>query len=107
MKDLLRFNQDYAGTKFNEGFNRDATSKGNKFNWLSGVSGAGQTATGQVASAGTNTSNNVSNLQTGAGNSRAAGIVGGTNAINNTIGNIANNWQQQNTLDQLLRLYGK
>lgn len=103
MKDLLRFNQDYAGTKFNEAFNRDATTKGNMFNWLSGVSGSGQTATGQVSNAGQNMSNNVSNLTTGAGNARAAGIVGGANAINNTIGGVANLWQQNQLLDMLRR----
>lgn len=102
LKNLMRFNTDYAGTKFNEAFNRDQVNKSNQFNWLSGLSGTGQAATNQVASAGANMSNNVGDLMTGIGNARASGYVGQTNAINNTLGNITNNWMQQNMLSQLL-----
>ncbi|MCR4301089.1 MAG: hypothetical protein NUV51_05715, partial [Sulfuricaulis sp.] len=102
LKNLMRFNTDYAGTKFNEAFNRDQAQKGNQYNWLAGISGAGQAATGQVANAGTNTANNVGELMTGAGNARASGYVGATNALSGSLGNITNNWMQQNMLSQIL-----
>jgi len=102
LRNLMRFNSDYGGTKFNEAFNRDQAQKGNQYNWLAGISGAGQSATGQVANAGTNTANNVGELMTGAGNARASGYVGATNALSGSLGNITNNWMQQNMLSQIL-----
>lgn len=102
VKDLLRFNEGLASQRFNEAFNRDQINKTNTFNWLSGLSGTGQTTASQIGSFGANNANTVGNLVTGAGNARAAGIVGGANAVNNTIGNIANNWAQQSMLSQIL-----
>lgn len=101
LKSLTRFGQDYAGTKFNEGFNRDLASKQNLFNMLAGISGTGQTATAQVASAGQNSANNIAALLGQQGNARAAGIVGGVNAWNNAVGNYLQHQQNQNMWNYL------
>lgn len=101
MKALLKYNQDYAGTKYNEGFNRDAANKGNKFSMLAGVSGMGQGATNQVSSLGANSANQISNLYTQGGNARAAGIVGGANAWNNAIGQGIGAYQNKQFMDWL------
>lgn len=101
LKALLRFNNDYAGTKFNEGFNRDSTEKTRIFNMLSGVSGTGQTATGQVASAGTNASNNIANLIGQQGDARAAGVVGSNRAWTDAISNGLQGYQNVSMMNWL------
>lgn len=101
LKALLRFNEDYAGTKYNDAFNRDSSTKQRIYNMLAGISGTGQTATGQVASAGTNATNNITQLLGDQGNARAAGIVGGANAWNNAISQGMNYYQNQNMLKYL------
>lgn len=93
LKELARYGADYGSTKANEAYNRYNTDWTNIYNRLAGVSGAGQTATNAVASARGDLSNNLSNLITGQGNARAAGIVGGANAWGGALGNIANTAQ--------------
>lgn len=109
LKALTRFGNDYGSTKANESYNRFNTDNTNIFNRLSGVSGTGQTATNTVTAAGSNMANNVSDLATGAGNARAAGIVGGANAWANAAGGVnsaMNNYQSNQTLQALLRRNG-
>ena len=101
MKALLRFNQDYAGTKFNEAYNRDASQRDRIYNMLAGISGTGQNATAQVASAGANATGNIANLLGQQGNARAAGIVGGANAWNSAIGQGLQYQQNQNMMNWL------
>lgn len=94
LKALTRFGQDYASGEFGSIYNR-----------LAGVSGAGQTATGQNQASGTNMANNVSNLATEGGNARAAGIVGGANAWGSGVSGVAgaaNNYQNNEILRKLL-----
>lgn len=101
LKALTRYANDYGSTKANESFNRFNTENTNIYNRLAGVSGAGQTATGQVASAGTNASNQVIGALGDAGNARAAGIVGGANAWGNALNAGANAYQNQQYLNLL------
>lgn len=108
LKALTRFGNDYGSTKANESFNRYNTQNDSIFNKLSGVSGTGQVATGQVAAAGANMANNVGASLEGAGNARAAGIVGGANAWGGAINNVAgamNNYQSNQRLNALLARY--
>jgi hypothetical protein len=105
LKALTRFGNDYGTTKAEGSYNRFNTDSTNIYNRLAGVSGAGQTATGSVTTAGTNMANNVSDLTTQAGNARAAGIVGGANAWNNAfsgVNNAYNNYNTNKTLQALL-----
>lgn len=105
LKALTQFGNDYGSTKANESYNRFTNDQGNIYNKLAGISGTGQVATGQVAAAGTSAANNISNDITGAGNARAAGIVGGANAWGNAATNANagyNNYQSNKRLDALL-----
>lgn len=109
LKALTRFNSDYASTKANDAYNRFTNDQNNTFNKLSGISGTGQVATNQVASAGTNNVNAVSGALTDAGNARAAGIVGGANAWGNagaSANNSINNYQNSQLLQKLLAQQG-
>lgn len=83
LKALTKFGNDYGSTKANESFNRFNTNQGNKYNRLAGISGAGQQAVNQVGAQGMSAAQQTGELQTQAGNARAAGIVGGANAWGN------------------------
>ncbi len=109
LKALTQFGNDYGSTKANESYNRFNATNDSIYNKLAGVSGAGQQATGQVNAAGANMANNVSNSLEGAGNARAAGIVGGANAWGGAAGgvnNALNTYQSNQTLQALLRRNG-
>lgn len=109
LKALTRFGNDYGSTKAEGAYNRYNTDNTNVYNRLAGVSGAGQTATNTVTTAGMNSANNISNLQTGIGNARAAGIVGGANAWGGAmsgVNNAYNNYQNRSIVDRILNRGG-
>jgi hypothetical protein len=99
---LSRFNQDYAGTKFNEGFQRDLATKQNKFNQLFALSTAGQNAATQTGYQGMNAATNAGNAIMQGANASAAGTVGVANAVQGGLSQGINMWQQQRQLDQYL-----
>ena len=89
IKQAARYNQDYAGTKFNEAWNRDQTAKGNMLNNLLGITGRGQTSVGQVNSAGMQYGNTAGNNLIGAGDARAAGSIARGNALTSALNGAA------------------
>ena len=102
VKELLRYNQDYAGTKYNDAFNRDLTNRTTTYNMLSGTSGGGQTAANTLATTGANTAGTIGNLVTSGANARGAAGIAGANAISGAFGNIANTYNQKSILDRIL-----
>lgn len=98
IKAANRFGQDYAGTKFNEAFSRDNTNKSRVANFLTSVSEMGLNAATLTGMAGIKTANNQAQNTIGAGNAAAAGQVGAANAWGNALGQIGNNYQQQQLL---------
>src|SRR6185437_8286527 len=115
---INQFGQDYASNEYGNVYNRALNNyqtnyntyqqqQANTFNRLAAIAGIGQTAAGQLNSAGANTAGNVNSLllNTGgqigqdlnnAGAARASGFVGGANAITGgingstgTLGNLA------------------
>ena len=100
MKDLLRFGQNTASDEFMNAYNRDAANKARKFNFLAGVSGSGQQAANTLVHSGTQLSNNIGNSIAARGNARAAGIVGGANAISGGINNAIQGYQFDRFLDE-------
>lgn len=100
LKAASRFNSDYAGTRYNDAFNRSQTAFGNRWNRLANLAGIGQTANQQTQQAGQNYANMAGQNMMGAANAQAAaGIARGNiygSALNNLVsqGNRANWWQQ-------------
>lgn len=88
-KALARYATDYAGTKYNDAFNRDMASKNQIYNMLAGQAGMGQSTANQVASMGMNTANNVANIGLQSGNAIAAGHVGSANAITDALDGVS------------------
>lgn len=87
LKALLRYGNDYAGTKFNEGFNRNMATKNNIYSMLSGQSGQGANASGMTAGLGANAAGMQGNFLTQGADARAAGMIGGVNSLNAGVGN--------------------
>lgn len=98
---LSTFNQDYAGTKYNDAFARDQASKSQTYGFLSGTSGAGENAAGQVANLGAQNASNVGSLLTSGAAASGAGAVGASNAVTGATGNYLNYTNQSRLIDLL------
>lgn len=110
MKELDRFNQDYAGTKFNEGFNRASstwntnrsaydTNRNTIYSFLTGQSTMGQNSAAQVGTNNQQTANAIGNNLMGAGNAQAAGQVASSNALASGINGAVNSYNSTNNLN--------
>lgn len=106
MKALLKYNQDYAGTKFNEGFNRDATTKNQTYSFLSGQSGQGENAAGMTAGLGANATGAAGNYLTQGADAGASGVVGATNSLTNGVGSYLQYQNNQSMMEYLKTLRG-
>lgn len=71
---------------------------GNFYNRLAGLQGIGANAAAGVGSAAQTTAGNVSNSLADAGNARAAGAIGGANALSGAINNGIGIWSYQQGL---------
>jgi hypothetical protein len=107
MKELDRFNQDYAGTKFNDAFGRAQSTwntnlgaynqnRGALYDMLSGVSRTGQNSAAQVGTSNIASANSIGNAMIGAGNAQAAGTVASTNGLLNGINSAVNSLNTNN-----------
>ncbi len=101
LKDLTRFGQGEASQEYGNAFNRFQVNRSNKLNPLQSLSGAGQTATGQMGQAAQNYAQNAGNLMTQQGNARASGYVGSANGWNNAIGQGMNQYNQMNMMNKM------
>lgn len=112
LKALNRFDQDSASQEYGNAYSRFNNDQTNQYNRLAGVAGSGQTASyllansgnatqNNLSSLGQNTTNNINNNMMGAGNARASGYVGMTNALNNGISQYYNNQQNQDFVQTL------
>lgn len=105
LKALTRFNQDYAGTKYNDAYSRayntDNSNKNRTYNYLSGVSGTGVNAAGVTAGLGANAANAGGGYITNAGDAGAAGSVGAANAIGGGVNSYLNYQNNQDVLKYL------
>lgn len=88
LKEGQRFAQNYAGTSFQAGYDRDAQNKSRVQNFLSSVAGLGQNSAGAVGNIRQNFSNAFGQNTVGAGNAKAAGIMGQANAWGGAINDI-------------------
>lgn len=110
MKELARFNEDYAGTKFNDAFTRAQSTwntnlgaynqnRNTIYNFLTGQSTMGQNSAAQVGASNQQTANAVANNITGAGNANAAASIAGSNALASGINNAVNSYNTSNNLN--------
>lgn len=102
LKAASKYNSDYAGTKFNDAFTRDATNK----NRLASLAGIGQTSANQSASNAmamgnsvgnllTNSANSIAQNQLGVGNARASSYVAQSNVWGDVVNQAASAWMNR------------
>lgn len=88
LKAGTRYAQDYAGTKYNESFNRWNTETTGAYNRLANIAGLGQQAVSQVGSSGANAANQMGSNMIGAGNAGAANALNQGNIYGNALGQL-------------------
>lgn len=98
LKALSRFNSNQASQEYGNAYNRHQNDVSSRFNRLASLAGVGQTATNQTAAAGATAATNGGQFIQNAGTARASGYVGQANAINGTLGSLANNYQLSSML---------
>lgn len=107
MKELSRFNQDYAGTKFDNAFNRSLNTwntnqsayndnRNRIYNFLSGTSSSGQNAATQVGNNAQQVANNVGGNLLASGNAQAASSIASGNALASGLNNAFNSFSSNN-----------
>lgn len=106
LKAASRYNQDYAGTKYNDAFNRDTTNKTNTYNRLTGLTGAGQVSANQVGTAGQNYANNTGNLLTANADAQGAAGISQANTWGDMLTTGANALTRYNEQNKV-RTYGR
>lgn len=110
MKELARFNEDYAGTKFNDAYSRNLSTwntnlgaynqnRNTIYNFLTGQSTMGQNSAAQVGTNNQQTANAVGNNITNAGTAQSAGMVAGSNALQSGINGAVNSYNSTNNLN--------
>lgn len=105
VKAATRFANDYGETKAAGAQQRFMGDKAFTLNSLLGTTNVGQRAVETDANTGMQMATAIGGAQMGAGNARAAGIVGGANAWGNAIGGIGsaiNNYRDNETLKSVL-----
>jgi hypothetical protein len=95
LKDLTKYNQDFASNEYGNAFNRWNINQSNKYNRLANLAGLGQVSTGQLVNAGQNYANqagtNLIASQGIAAGARASGygaLANGLTSGANTIGQL-------------------
>ena len=85
LKALDQYTTGLANTTYGDAYNRYLANSQQQYNQLLGVSQLGESAASQTGNAGTAAANNAGNYLTQAGNASAAGTVGVTNGINQSL----------------------
>lgn len=101
LKGATRYAQDYAGTKFGEGFNRDSANKTRVYNFLTGQQSIGQNAAAQTGNAGMTMASQVGANTTAMGNAQGASQIAQGNAWAGGLNNIAGMYQQNQLMDKI------
>ena len=101
LKGIQRFGQDLASTEYQNAFNRYQAERTGTLNPYQSLAGVGQSTANQLSNMGMNYANQAGEAYQGAANARASGYVGAANAINQGIGNVSNQYYQNQLLNTL------
>ena len=95
-----RYGTDYAGTKYNDAWNRLQGEQTNQVNRLASVAGLGQTGASQVAQSGQQYANNAGNIGMSAANAQGAAGIAQANTWGGIGNNLAGWYYNKNLKDQ-------
>lgn len=102
LKGAARFNQDYAGTKWTDAFNRDSANKTRIYNFLTGQQSIGQNAAAQTGNAGMQAAQTIGSNTTAMGNAAGAAQIAQGNAWGGAFQNAAGAYNQNALMDRIL-----
>lgn len=105
-KDLERFGQEFGTQEYTNAFNRYRTQRNEQVNALRTLAGVGQTSASELGDAGRSYASGAGNAYMAGGRARAAGTVGGANAITGALGQGINYYQQNQLLNAMRPSYG-
>lgn len=103
LKALQRYATDYTGGQAAGSQGRFVGDQTNTYNRLAGVAGMGQNAANMTGTLGANNASTVGGLISAQGNAQGAANIAGGNSIGQAIGGIGNYFNQQQTLDKILK----
>ena len=90
MKGIQRFGQDLASQEYQNAFNRYQVERANRLNPLQSLMGSGQSSANVLTGAAGNLGQGLAQTEMAAGQGRASGYIGASNALNQALGGIAN-----------------
>lgn len=96
-----RYAQDYAGTKYNDAFNREVASRNAQLNPLQSLAGLGQSGANSIAAAGQNAANAISANQTNLGNALGSSYIAKGNALSGALNQGLGWYQNQQRSNQM------
>lgn len=100
LQDIGKYSQGLASNEFQNALGNFRNNQGDIWSRLSGLAGMGQNAATQTGQFGAQAAGQIGENMIGAGNARAAGLVGSANAINTGIGDAYNNYLLSQVLGQ-------
>ena len=101
LKGIQRYGQDMASQEFTNAFNRYQLERTNTLNPYQSMAGQGQSTANTLSNMGQNYANQAGEAYQGAANARASGYVGQANAITGAIGNISNQYYQNQLMNRV------
>ena len=103
LKAAGRYGQDMASQEYQNAYGRFMGNKASNYSMLTGQQAVGQGATNQQGQASQNYGSAAGNAMQSAGAARASGYIGQANALAGGLGQIANNYSQQQMLNKILK----
>jgi hypothetical protein len=103
LRELARYNQDFASNEFSNAFNRFQENRRTRYNQLASLAGLGQQTGIELGRAGAQNAQSISNLIVGGQTAAAAARASGYNAWANALQNASNlplNWWLMSHLPQ-------
>jgi len=101
LKGIQRYGQDMASTEYQNAFNRYQAERTGTLNPYQSLAGVGQSTANTLGTMGMNYANQVGELYQGGANARASGYMGQANAISGAIGNISNQYYQNQLMNRV------
>ena len=101
LKGIQRYGQDMASQEYQNAFNRYQAERSGTLNPLQSLAGVGQSTANTLGTMGMNYANQAGEAYQGAANARASGYVGQANAFGNAIGNISNQYYQNQLMNRV------
>jgi hypothetical protein len=101
LKGIQRYGQDMASQEYQNAFNRYQAERTGTLNPYQSLAGVGQSTANTLGTMGMNYANQVGELYQGGANARASGYMGQANAISGAIGNISNQYYQNQLMNRV------